>query len=609
MRYTLHKIDPSRTLRTALPLVLAAVVSLVLVVRLAYLQIYMNDEFHLMSEENRVRLVEMPAPRGIILDRYKRIIVDNRPSFDVTVSEDFIQDMGETLSTISELTGVPESTLSANLKKEREKYQKFHPLTVARDVPLDKAAPLITNLFRMSGVALIVRPVRNYVHGPLAPHLFGHMSEIDKKLLEKDEFSGYRMGDIIGRGGVEETWDRELRGVDGGVQVEVDSTGKESKVLGELKPQPGNNLVLTIDWQLQDFARRLMEERDYSGAIIAMNPQNFEVLAMVSEPGFDPALFARGITPEEWNGLITDKRHPLEDKCISGQYAPGSTYKLITASAALEEGVIDEETELYCPGSFLYGGASFSCWKAGGHGRISIHRAIVESCDVFFYKLGDQLGIDRLAVYGSGYGFGKPTGIPMVGEKPGICPSTKWKEAYFGIPWFPGETISCAIGQGYNLVTPLQLLSAFCALANNGTLYQPRVVKEILAPDGTPETVYKSEKTGSVPVSRKTLDIVKRGFYGAVNEPGGTGWQARVEGKDVCGKTGTAQVISGSFVSKYLPYELRDHAWFVCFAPLNNPEIAVVVLVEHGGFGGSTAAPLAGEIIKKYYALKGRSRR
>jgi penicillin-binding protein 2 len=220
-----------------------------------------------------------------------------------------------------------------------------------------------------------------------------------------------------------------------------------------------------------------------------------------------------------------------------------------------------------------------------------------------------MLGIDKLAVYGSGYGFGRPTGIPIPGEKPGICPSTAWKKDYFGIPWFPGETISCAIGQGYNLVTPLQLLCAYCALANNGTLYEPRVVNELLAPDGSSIEVYKSKKTGEVPISPETIDIIKKGLFGAVNEPGGTGWQARVENEDVCGKTGTAQVISGSFVSKYLPYELRDHAWFVCFAPMRNPEVAVVVLVEHGGFGGSAASPLAGAILKKYFELKGRSRR
>ncbi len=609
MRFTLQRTDPSRTLRTGLPFGLLIVAALVLVARLAYLQIYMNDEFHLMSEENRVRLVEIPAPRGMILDRYKRVIVDNRPSFNITVSEDFITDMGKTVKTISRLTGVPETVILSNLSKERSKYQKFHPLTVVSDIPLDQASPLITHLFRMSGVAVVVRPIRDYVHGPLAPHLFGYMSEIGEKDLKKGEFSGYKMGDIIGRGGVEEAWDMELRGADGGVQVEVDSTGKESKVLGELKPVAGNSLVLTIDWELQAFARRLMEEKEYAGSIIVMNPKNFEVLAMVSEPGFDPALFARGITPQQWNELATDKRHPLEDKSISGQYAPGSTYKLITASAALEEGVIDEKTQLYCPGSFSYGGAIFSCYKTGGHGRLSIHRAIVESCDVFFYRLGDKLGIDRLAVYGDGYGLGRATGIPIAGEKPGICPSSAWKQNYFGIPWFPGETISCAIGQGYNLVTPLQLLCAFCALANNGTLYEPRVTRELLSPDGTSLEIYKSKKTGTVPVSPETIEIIKKGFFGAVNEPGGTGWQARVEGKDVCGKTGTAQVISGSFVSKYLPYELRDHAWFVCFAPLNDPEVAVVVLVEHGGFGGATAAPLAGEILKKYFALKGRSRR
>jgi penicillin-binding protein 2 len=609
MRSTLQRIDPSRTLRTFLPITLAAIVSLLLVARLAYLQLYMKNEFRLMSEENRVRLVEVPAPRGMILDRNERVIVTNRPSFNITVSEDFITDMDETIKTISLLTGVPEATITANLNKERKKYQKFHPLTVVRDIPLEQAAPLVTHLFRMSGTALVVRPIRDYVRGPLAPHLFGHMSEIGEAELAKEEFSGYRLGDIIGRGGVEETWDEELRGTDGGIQVEVDSTGRESKVLGELRAVAGNNLVLTLDWDLQEYARRLMEEKEYAGAIIVMNPKNFEILAMVSEPGFDPALFARGIAPDEWKELITDKRHPLEDKCISGQYAPGSTYKLITASAALEEGIIDEKTVLYCPGSFPYGGAVFNCYKAGGHGRISVHRAIVESCDVFFYKLGDKVGIDKLAVYGSGYGLGRLTGIPIAGEKPGICPSTEWKKNYFGIPWFPGETISCAIGQGYNLVTPLQLLCAFCALANNGTLYEPRVAKELLTPEGDSLEVYESKKTGTVPVSPETVRIIKEGFFGAVNEPGGTGWQARVEGKDVCGKTGTAQVMSGSYISKYLPYELRDHAWFVCFAPFNDPEVAVVVLVEHGGFGGSTASPLAGAILNKYFTLKGRSRR
>jgi penicillin-binding protein 2 len=596
-------------LRTAALGLLAVAVFLGLTARLAYLQIYLNDEFKLMSESNRIRLVEIPAPRGKLMDRYRRVVVDNRPSFDITISEDFIGDEDETIKTISLLVGVDEKALWANVKKERDKYEKFHPLTVVRDLPLDRAAPLVTRLFRMPGVSLTVRPIRDYIHGGLAPHLFGYMGEIDKEELSTEEFTGYKMGDIVGRDGVEETWDRDVRGADGGIQVEVDSSGRESRVLGELKPVPGNNLVLTIDWELQEYARRLMDENGYDGAIIAMNPQNFEILAMVSAPGFDPALFARGIESDEWKALVNDTAHPLQDRCISGQYAPGSTYKLITASAALEEGIIDEESTIYCPGYFPYGGVTFSCWKAGGHGRISIHRAIVESCDVFFYTLGDRLGIDKLARYGKAYGFGSLTGIGLPGEASGICPSTDWKQNTLGIPWFPGETISCAIGQGYNLVTPLQLLCAFSALANGGTLYKPRVARELLTPEGKTLEVYETKKKGDVGLSPKTIDIVKGGLYGAVNEPGGTGWQARVEEKDVCGKTGTAQILSGSYVSKYLPYELRDHAWFVCFAPREKPEIAVVVLVEHGGFGGAAASPLAGEMVKKYFALKGKSHR
>jgi penicillin-binding protein 2 len=603
--FIIKRSEPSRVVRTGVLSILVVVAFLILIARLAYLQLYLGDTFRAMSEENRIRLVKIQAPRGVLMDRHGRIMVDNRASFDVIVAEEFTEDLNATFTKISSLSGIELEEIKDSFEQEKGKNPKFRPVTVARDISRDSMAPLISRTFRIGGVTLEARPIRNYVYGPLAPHLFGYLGEIGGRELESKEYRGYKMGDIIGRSGIEETWDKDLRGSDGGVQMEVDSSGRELNVLGKLEPMCGNNLVLTIDCELQDFVMRIFEEKGYAGSVIAMNPHNFEILAMVSAPGFDPEVFARGITKEEWKELVNHPEHPLENKCISGQYPPGSTYKLLTAAAGLQEGVIDEETSFICPGYFFFGKRSFSCWKAGGHGKVKIHEALVESCDVFFYNVGNIVGIDRLSFYGDTFGLGTPTGISLANEKPGINPSTPWKEDYFGLPWYKGETISCAIGQGYNLVTPLQLLSAFSALANGGTLYRPIVIKEIQSPGGVPIEIFDSIKRWDIAVSPENIEILKRGLYGAVNEMGGTGWRARISDVDVAGKTGTAQVIEGGTSSRYLPYELRDHAWFVCFAPLEEPEIAVVVLVEHGGFGGAVASPIAGEVLKKYFELKG----
>jgi len=423
-RFYFQRPEPSRMVRTGLLVVLAVFLLISLVARLAYLQISLGEEFRVMSEDNRIRMVKIPAPRGMFLDRNLEVVVDNRPSLDVKVAEEFVDDLDETLEEISSLTGLDEAVLRENLERERQTQPKYRPLTVASDLSRDELAALMTRLWRINGVTVEVSPVRSYIRGPLAPHLFGYLGEIGEDELEMDRYDGYTMGDIIGRRGIEEIWDREIRGVDGGLHVEVDSTGRELTVLGKTEAIPGNNLVLTLDANLQEFARSLMEENEHAGAVIAMDPRTFEVLALVSTPDFDPSLFARGVTGDEWNALVNDPRHPLENKCISGQYPPGSTFKIFTATAGLEEGVIDGETPLYCPGYFNFGGHSFGCWKAGGHGRIKLHRAIRESCDVFFYKTGDMVGIDRLAFYCSGYGLGKLTG-PGTRGRPSRAPSAR----------------------------------------------------------------------------------------------------------------------------------------------------------------------------------------
>ncbi|MDO9528779.1 MAG: penicillin-binding protein 2, partial [Syntrophales bacterium] len=367
---------------------------------------------------------------------------------------------------------------------------------------------------------------------------------------------------------------------------------------------PGYNVVLTIDSNLQKIAQDAFEGK--AGSVVVMDPRDGSVLVMLSSPSFDPNLFNRGISADNWERLLSNPLHPMENRAISGMYPPGSTYKLIVAAAALEEGLITPETSFFCDGSFILGNRTSRCWKKGGHGEISLHRAIVESCDVYFYNLGKLVGIAKLAEYSRGFGLGAKTGINLPGEKSGLVPTREWKLNRFKEPWQMGETISVSIGQGFMLVTPIQLLNAYCALANEGTLCVPRIVKRIETAEGQIIEEFNPEIKSHIPVSEKNIEILKQALWGAVNENQGTGRALKRKEEDVCGKTGTAQVVSmpedGEDVAEgKTPYKLRDHALFVCFAPSKNPEIAVVVVVEHGGHGGSAAAPIARKIIDGYF--------
>ncbi|MCU0554035.1 MAG: penicillin-binding protein 2, partial [Syntrophales bacterium] len=368
------------------------------------------------------------------------------------------------------------------------------------------------------------------------------------------------------------------------------------------EPVQGYRVLLTIDSQVQKAAWSAMEGK--AGAVVALDPRDGSVLALVSRPGFDPNLFNRGVSADVWEKISSNPLHPMENRAIAGQYPPGSTYKLIVAAAALEEGIITPETAFNCPGHFEMGTRSFRCWRKQGHGRVSLHRAVVESCDVYFYNVGKLLGVDRLAEYAQAFGLGARTGVAMTGERRGLIPTRDWKLARFGVAWQPGETISIAIGQGYNTATPLQLANAYAAAANNGEFFTPRIVQRIETDDGEIIEEFRPEKKAVLPVSQDNLQLLKKALWGVVNEPGGTGGQARVAGRDVCGKTGTAQVIGmaeGDDGSSY-PYEYRDHALFVSFAPRDNPEIVVAVVAEHSGHGGSAAAPVARKVLEAYFA-------
>jgi len=584
--------------------ILAAVCLLVL--RLWYLQIIKGEELLKRSENNRIRIREVKAMRGIILDARGVVLVENRPSYDVVIFPEDVKDLKGLVEKLENLYAKVGLTFPMDYETILENRRPFTPLRVDRNVSREKLDLVETHSLDLPGVGIDVMPVREYYYGESMAHVIGYIGEVSREELEREKSAGYKSGDFIGKFGLEKALDRYIRGRPGGEQVEVNVVGRKVKTLGRVEPVQGYRVVLTIDSQVQKAAWAAMEGK--AGAVVALDPRDGSVLALVSRPGFDPNLFNRGVSADVWEKISSNPLHPMENRAIAGQYPPGSTYKLIVAAAALEEGLITPETSFNCPGSFEMGTRTFRCWRKHGHGRVSLHRAIVESCDVYFYHVGRLLGVDRLAQYAQAFGLGARTGVAMAGERRGLIPTRDWKLARFGVPWQPGETISIAIGQGYNTVTPLQLANAYAAVANNGEFFTPRVVQRIETDDGEIIEEFRPEKKAVLPVSRENVQLLKRALWGVVNEPGGTGGQARVAGRDVCGKTGTAQVIGmaeGDDGSAY-PYEYRDHALFVSFAPRDNPEIVVAVVAEHSGHGGSAAAPVARKVLEAYFAGKAR---
>ena len=472
---------------------------------------------------------------------------------------------------------------------------------------MEKLAVVETHALELPGVVTEVTPVRQYLNGEMTAQIIGFTGEVSREDLDRDNPEKLSSGDIIGKFGIEKFLDAHLRGKSGAEQVEVNVAGKAIRSLGRIPSLPGDNVVLTINSALQEAAWTAMGDR--AGAVAVLDPRSGAVLALVSSPSFDPNLFNGGISFDDWENLSNDPRHPMENRSISGQYPPGSTYKPVIAAAALEEGLITRRATFYCNGTFEMGDRTFRCWQAKGHGNVNLHRAIVESCDVYFYNLGKLLGVDRIAAYARAFGLGAPLGIDLNREKGGLIPTKQWKLSRFREPWQMGETISLAIGQGYNLVTPIQLANIYATLANGGTVYRPRLIKQLESSDGHVVKRYGPEKQGVLPVRPQNIQLINQGLWGAVNEKGGTGYILKRQEQDVAGKTGTAQVIGlpqdeKARKTKRVSAAFRDHALFVCFAPYGNPEIVVAVILENAGHGGSAAAPVARKIIDTYFALK-----
>ena len=577
-----------------------------IIIGLWYLQVIKGGEFRRLSENNRIRILENPADRGMLLDRKGRILAQNRPSFEVYLVPEDLKVNPEVSVQVGELLRMGEDEIKEKLQSIKRR-PPFKPVKIKSDIDWHELALLETNRVHLPGLIVDVRPRRAYNYGSLASHLIGYLGEVDEDELKESKDASYRMGSLIGKYGVEYRWEPDLRGVDGGRQIEVDALGREVKPLQSVEPFPGNNVILTIDFEVQKVAEEAFQDKN--GALIAMDPKTGRILAMVSKPSFDPDLFARSISPEEWKSLVEDPYHPLQNKGIQGQYPPGSVFKIITAIAGLESGIITPDTQFTCTGVYPYGNRDFRCYKEGGHGTLSLHRAIVESCDIYFYQAGLKVGVDRIAQYANEFGLGRKTGIPLPHEKAGNVPSTSWKKRRFEVPWYSGETLSLSVGQGYLNVTPIQLLVLISAIASGGKLYLPQVVERVENIYGNILKEYPPMETGKANVSEKTLHIIQEALMGAVNEPHGTGWAAALKETEVAGKTGTAQVVKMAQDFKKgdmdrMPLKFRDHAWFVAYAPFEDPQIAIVVLVEHGGFGGAAAAPIAKKVIEKYLRLE-----
>jgi len=590
-----------RFLKTFIPILFVVLAFLGIVVRLWYLQVFQYEKYRQLSISNRIRLKTIPATRGMIFDRDGNLLVDNHPSFCAAIVPEDVKDSKALYTFLSYVLKMDEKEIRKRLKK-RAYYASFQPRIIKENCNTVEVARLQAHLSEFPGLEILIRPRRHYLHGTLASHLLGYIGEISQKELNRRKKEGYQPGDYIGKYGIERTFEKELRGKKGGYQVEVDANGREIKVLRKVEPVPGHNIYLTISLPLQRELEKLMQGK--SGGAVVVDPNTGEVLAMVSHPNFDPNLLATRMTSKQWKAFVSDPTHPLLDRTIQGTYPPGSTFKIVTASAGLEEGVVQTSTLLYCPGYLRFGRRSYRCWKKSGHGWINIHQAIVGSCDVFFYQVGLKLGINRLAFYAKAFGLGRKTGIALPHEKAGLIPDSLWKRKRFHEPWYEGETLSVAIGQGYVLTTPLQMAMLMGAVADGGILRRPLIVKEIRDIDGKIVRSRKPQVVSKLPVSREVLEIVKSGLWGVVNERHGTAHRAKLEGINVSGKTGTAQVVRierKPGTKKKVAVHLKDHAWFVAYAPSEAPEVAMSVIVEHGGHGGHTAAPIAGKFLRFYF--------
>jgi len=628
--------DASSRLRILILQILILGAFAVLVVQLWRLQILQTQGYQYQADANRFRLVSIDAPRGVIYDRQGHLLVRNVPHYSVSIVPAALPEdetlKGAVLTRLSELLEIPVSSKVASTGGvgarpgieeilEQDTTAPYAPVSIKTNVDKQVAFLIEEEHQYLPGVIVEITPRREYPSGVLTSHAVGYVGRmpaerVDHYLNQTNE--DYTINDRVGLMGVEAAYEEQLRGRKGVKHIEVDAFEREVNVLAIDPPQPGHNLVLTLDVDLQQAAESALREGmrrvdSTSGVVIAMDPQTGAILAMVSLPSYDNNLFARGISAEDYGQLSDDPEHPLVNHAISGQYPPGSTFKIVPAAAGLEEGVIDRETRLKCEGELLLPNKYFPddpqkaqvfrCWYKWGHGALNIIDGIAQSCDIYFYQVGggfedfSGLGMEKLGEYARAFGFGEPTGIALTGESAGLIPDDHWKRVNYGEHWVTGDTYNAVIGQGYVLVTPLQLLNATVAIANGGTLYRPQVLYQIIDTEGTTVQGFAPEVIRQVPVSAQNLDLVREGMRAAVTR--GTAHRANLAEIAVAGKTGTAEYPGPRDEEGILP----THAWFTAFAPYEEPEIALLVFVSGGHEGAKIAVPIAAKILRVYFGL------
>ena len=572
-------------------MIISVLVIAVLIGRAAYLQIYQGEYYAGLADGNRIRIVPSMAPRGTFYDRNGELLVTNRPGFSVSLLPLTAPISDDVIARLSDLLKVP----TDEIKTKIAGHSGFNPIRIKTDVTPDIVSIIEEQKSQYPGVVIEVTPIRDYILKQEGAHTFGYVSEINDTELEKMKDEGYKSGDIIGKFGIEKIYDKELRGENGGQQVEVDVSGKPVQILGRKEPVPGDDLELTIDIKLQQAAEKAVDEQltqigAHAAAAVVMNPQTGEILAMVSRPAFDPNLFAHGISSKDWNQLNNNPYHPMDNKTITGEYPPGSTFRIVTGTAALTEGVVTPDEQIFDSGHHWI----IPKGNADGEalGWLNFRSALAHSDNVYFYEMGNRLGIDRLEKYARMFGLGAKTGIDLPYEASGLVANRRYKEKNFDDgEWYLSETFDAAIGQGFNLVTPLQAAMVMGEIAADGKRYKPHVVNRIIAPDGSVVKDFQPELLSQLDVPEEDIKLVQDGLHD-VTKYGTAASSFRGFTVDIAGKTGTAENSQG-----------RDHGWFVAYGPFDNPNVVVAVIVENGGYGSQSAVPIGRKILEAAFGL------
>ncbi|MHB8845122.1 MAG: penicillin-binding protein 2 [Nitrospirota bacterium] len=594
--------DSPADIQKRLPLLAAFIVlfAVVLFFRLWYLQVVKGAEYQVLAESNRIRPVKLRPPRGIIYDRSGRPMVENVLTFDVSLVPEDASYIEETIRRLAPIVRMSPEDIRNALDEAGDIRGKYEPVKIVEEAPWDAVAMVEARQEDLPGVIIEPEHRRHYPYGGMASHQFGYIGKVTQTQKKREQAD---TGMLVGQGGLEKTYDKLLRGVAGRRMIQVNAAGMKVKDLGIEEPKPGTDIFLTIDLDVQRAAEDGLGPR--AGAVVALDPNSGEVLALVSHPTYDPNLFPRGISPRDWVKLSNDPAHPLYNRAVQSVYPPGSTFKIVVSLAGLDSGKIDPNDKVVCTGSLRAGNRSFRCWKKGGHGIVDFHKGLVESCDVYFYTMGDRMGFDFVAEYARKLGLGSKTDIALADEKPGLVPTAAWKRERVREPWYPADNFINSIGQGFLQVSPIQAAQMIAAVANGGVFYKPQLLKRTRNRVTGEERVYDPVQKRRVTFSADALARVRSALLGVTSEAGGTAHGAATPLATVAGKTGTAQVIAQKVAGGKLSATTQDHAWFVAYAPANAPKIAVAVLVEHGGHGGAAAAPVARKVLEEYFRHAG----